>query len=62
MLSRECKQIMRFIGQNVALCFSAALLNHEKTVENQRFLGQNQGLTVENEYSVSCQVWPNLRS
>ena len=45
----EFKQIMGSICLNVALCFSAALLHHEKTVENRWFLGQNEGATVENE-------------
>jgi len=48
----EFKQIMCFIGQNVALCFSAALCYHEKTVENRGFPGQNEGATVENEYYI----------
>src|SRR5438094_7643975 len=49
MLPSEFKQIMRFIGQNVALCFSAALHYHEKTVENWGLRGQNEWATVENE-------------
>ena len=48
----EFKQIMGSICLNVALCFSAALLHHEKTVENRWFLGQNEGATVENESKI----------
>ena len=57
----EFKQIMGSICLNVALCFSAALLHHEKTVENRGFLGQNEGATVENESCNPCGCTPTTR-
>src|SRR6516164_1876581 len=40
-------------GEYVALCFSAVVLDPRKTVENGGARGQNQGVTVENEFDAA---------